>query len=136
MYNINLCLGVSFFIFSRRRRHTISALVTGVQTCALPISAARAGGAQVLLFPELSLTGYGVGEQTPALAMPRGHAVLARLAEASRDIWTAAGFIEEGAAAQISNSQAVLRDGSVAFVHRTLNPIRSASCRERVCQYV
>src|SRR3546814_2014196 len=61
------------------------------------IAAARAGGAQVLLFPELSLTGYGVGEQTPALAMPRGHAVLARLAEASRAIWTAAGFIEEGA---------------------------------------
>src|SRR3546814_2686116 len=57
------------------------------------IAAARAGGAQVLLFPELSLTGYGVGEQTPALAMPRGHAVLARLAEARRDIWTAAGFI-------------------------------------------
>src|SRR3546814_1211122 len=53
--------------------------------------------------------------------MPRGHAVLARLAEASRDIWTAAGFIEEGAAAQIYNSQAVLRDGSVAFVHRKLN---------------
>src|SRR3546814_13867873 len=75
------------------------------------IAAARAGGAQVLLFPELSLTGYGVGEQTPALAMPRGHAVLARLAEARRDIWPAAGFIEAGAAAQIYNSQAVLRAG-------------------------
>src|SRR3546814_1017620 len=31
---------VSFFIFSSRRRHTICALVTGVQTCALPISKA------------------------------------------------------------------------------------------------
>src|SRR3546814_7543754 len=28
-----------FFFFSSRRRHTICALVTGVQTCALPISA-------------------------------------------------------------------------------------------------
>src|SRR3546814_5462272 len=28
-----------FFVFSSRRRHTICALVTGVQTCALPISA-------------------------------------------------------------------------------------------------
>src|SRR3546814_6063769 len=27
-----------FFCFSSRRRHTICALVTGVQTCALPIS--------------------------------------------------------------------------------------------------
>src|SRR3546814_9989878 len=30
-------LDVLFFFFSSRRRHTICALVTGVQTCALPI---------------------------------------------------------------------------------------------------
>src|SRR3546814_542918 len=30
-----------FFFFSSRRRHTICALGTGVQTCALPISVAR-----------------------------------------------------------------------------------------------
>src|SRR3546814_6424988 len=33
---------VCFFFFSSRRRHTICALVTGVQTCALPISAVLA----------------------------------------------------------------------------------------------
>src|SRR3546814_6354632 len=32
-----LALGSSFFFFSSRRRHTRCALVTGVQTCALPI---------------------------------------------------------------------------------------------------
>src|SRR3546814_9725822 len=33
------CVGVDvFFFFSSRRRHTRCALVTGVQTCALPIS--------------------------------------------------------------------------------------------------
>src|SRR3546814_1326840 len=32
-----LCLFVFFFFFSSRRRHTRCALVTGVQTCALPI---------------------------------------------------------------------------------------------------
>src|SRR3546814_5732385 len=31
-------LDVMFFFFSSRRRHTRCALVTGVQTCALPIS--------------------------------------------------------------------------------------------------
>src|SRR3546814_10556021 len=36
-----LFLSISFF-FSSRRRHTSCALVTGVQTCALPISALRA----------------------------------------------------------------------------------------------
>src|SRR3546814_3524805 len=33
----------SFLFFSSRRRHTRCALVTGVQTCALPISLARGG---------------------------------------------------------------------------------------------
>src|SRR3546814_5388723 len=32
-----LCCLLSCFFFSSRRRHTIFALVTGVQTCALPI---------------------------------------------------------------------------------------------------
>src|SRR3546814_7042860 len=32
-----LCLVYFFFFFSSRRRHTRCALVTGVQTCALPI---------------------------------------------------------------------------------------------------
>src|SRR3546814_9203372 len=32
-----------FFFFSSRRRHTRCALVTGVQTCALPISARAVG---------------------------------------------------------------------------------------------
>src|SRR3546814_11288292 len=33
-----MCLCIYFFFFSSRRRHTRCALVTGVQTCALPIS--------------------------------------------------------------------------------------------------
>src|SRR3546814_6461866 len=36
--SINLCLiTLVYFFFSSRRRHTRCALVTGVQTCALPI---------------------------------------------------------------------------------------------------
>src|SRR3546814_5355130 len=38
-----MMLDVLYFFFSSRRRHTICALVTGVQTCALPISAVRSG---------------------------------------------------------------------------------------------
>src|SRR3546814_2207463 len=36
-----VCLPSLGFVFSSRRRHTICALVTGVQTCARPISALR-----------------------------------------------------------------------------------------------
>src|SRR3546814_2077128 len=45
-----------FFFFSSRRRHTRCALVTGVQTCALPIYSISARimalmGAEMLFFP-------------------------------------------------------------------------------------
>src|SRR3546814_4020939 len=49
---------VHFFFFSSRRRHTICALVTGVQTCALPIS-----------------DGYGAGLY-PAAAVGPGHVAI------------------------------------------------------------
>src|SRR3546814_9335678 len=38
------CFIFFFFFFSSRRRHTRCALVTGVQTCALPISRGTCGG--------------------------------------------------------------------------------------------
>src|SRR3546814_2038991 len=41
-YVLLLILWICVFFFSSRRRHTRCALVTGVQTCALPISAIRA----------------------------------------------------------------------------------------------
>src|SRR3546814_7114820 len=41
---ISYVLFFFYFFFSSRRRHTRCALVTGVQTCALPISADRGGG--------------------------------------------------------------------------------------------
>src|SRR3546814_10014830 len=43
---------VVFFFFSSRRRHTRCALVTGVQTCALPICSAAAAGATAVVIPK------------------------------------------------------------------------------------
>src|SRR3546814_19099471 len=40
VYVSSSCMVLFFFFFSSRRRHTRCALVTGVQTCALPISIA------------------------------------------------------------------------------------------------
>src|SRR3546814_3255308 len=41
------CLVCIFFFFSSRRRHTMCALVTGVQTCALPIYRFQQAGIHV-----------------------------------------------------------------------------------------
>src|SRR3546814_7952007 len=43
-----------FFFFSSRRRHTRCALVTGVQTCALPISASPPAGESLIVDPAAS----------------------------------------------------------------------------------
>src|SRR3546814_1886193 len=53
---------VVLFFFSSRRRHTRCALVTGVQTCALPISAGRKKRDYDASFDERDgdLHGYGV----------------------------------------------------------------------------
>src|SRR3546814_8982881 len=44
-----VCICIFFFFFSSRRRHTRCALVTGVQTCALPILAMAAWFGHVVL---------------------------------------------------------------------------------------
>src|SRR3546814_7605861 len=60
-----------FFFFSSRRRHTRCALVTGVQTCALPISEAidlYANFSQGFSLPDLGLglrgapTGFSIAD--------------------------------------------------------------------------
>src|SRR3546814_4334511 len=59
-----LSAGRSFVFFSSRRRHTRCALVTGVQTCALPISAALEFAAQPRDTAEAFMDfGRGLGRQ-------------------------------------------------------------------------
>src|SRR3546814_8963147 len=50
---------VSLFFFSSRRRHTRGALVTGVQTCALPICGVRTN----FRMPDILSIGLGGGSR-------------------------------------------------------------------------
>src|SRR3546814_19286661 len=59
MYSVVL---LYVFFFSSRRRHTICALVTGVQTCALPISSGETALA-------LDVTGAGLSAEEVAGAL-------------------------------------------------------------------
>ncbi|WP_119165895.1 nitrilase-related carbon-nitrogen hydrolase [Algihabitans albus] len=85
------------------------------------IERARRERIELLLFPELSLTGYAVGPQTAEISIRRDAALLSDLAGASADMVTVLGFIEEGVAAQFHNSAVALRNGEVTFIHRKLN---------------
>src|SRR3546814_3212511 len=100
------------FFFSSRRRHTICALVTGVQTCALPIRAGEfAVNEQRLL---VNLQGYPVLSADGApIEIPERGAVT---------------FSGDG---QISALGAGDRPNDIQLIGQ----IGSASCRERVGQY-
>ena len=85
------------------------------------IDEARARGVQLLVFPELSLTGYQLRSRTPYLAITRDDDRLLSIADRAGDMTVVAGFVEESLAAQFHNSAAALRNGKVQFIHRKLN---------------
>jgi len=85
------------------------------------VDAARASGVDVLLFPEMSLTGHSAGPETLKLALDRKHPFVTEIARAAGAMCTVFGMIEEGPAAQFYNSAIAVRDGKVVFVHRKIN---------------
>src|SRR3546814_3246064 len=99
---------VCYFFFTSRRRHTRCALVTGVQTCALPISARQHG------ITVCNCQGYG----TPSVAQ---HTIMLLLNLATR----------------LGDYQKAVGDGRWQQASQfCLLEIGRASCRERGCQYV
>src|SRR3546814_4542059 len=97
-----------FFVFSSRRRHTRCALVTGVQTCALPISGMTAA-------------------PIPTAELER---IIERAAEAER--W---GLIAVNAESAALAAELIAAREALASLDDKLE-IGRASCRERVWQYV
>ncbi len=85
------------------------------------IAAARRDRCDIVLFPELSLCPYACNGNALDFAVPRFHDAIQRLARASGEILTVFGFVEEGSAAQLYNSVAAVRNGTVYAVHRKIN---------------
>src|SRR5207249_1058656 len=85
------------------------------------VDAARSSGIDVLVFPEMSLTGHAAGPETLSLALRRDNPVIAEIARASSAMCTVFGLIEEGPAAQFYNAAIAVRDGAILAVHRKVN---------------
>lgn len=75
----------------------------------------------VLLFPELSLTGYDLRQNATEIAIEFDDKILIDIARESKDMKTVVGFVELGFAAQIHNTAAALKNGESFFIHRKLN---------------
>jgi predicted amidohydrolase len=88
------------------------------------VDRARQGGASVVVFPELSLTGYGIKDLNWDLAMHPAHPpeVFAPLRERSEEISIIAGGVEESDAFGIFNSAFLFEHGNIRSMHRKVYP--------------
>ena len=85
------------------------------------IKQARDAGAECLLFPEMSLTGHNAGGFSLDLAIQQSDPRIRILAEASGEMLTLFGLIEEGPAAQFYNAIFAVKSGQLPFLHRKIN---------------
>ncbi len=85
------------------------------------IAAAKEQGADLVVFPELSLTGYFVRERYHEAALRIDSSEIQRLAKATEGTAAVVGFIEESKAMNFYNSALVAVDGEALFAYRKLN---------------
>src|SRR3546814_4358936 len=126
-----------YFFFSSRRRHTRCALVTGVQTCALPISFR----ARVRALIRRLFAGTELQPPEPALWDDvRRRARWVAALDADRDARLqalAARFLRDKAITPVGDLElAAAARTLLAAVCCLPLQIGRASCRARVCQYV
>jgi predicted amidohydrolase len=81
---------------------------------------ARAQGADLVVFPELGLTGYQLQDLASEVAIRLDDPRLADLAAATLDLSVVVSFVEESADHRLFIAAALLEDGQICHVHRKL----------------
>lgn len=82
------------------------------------IRLAVAGKADLVVFPELALTGYFLKDLVPEVARRLDSPEILRLVELSRQISIAVGFVEVTDDYRFFNSALYLEDGAIRHLHR------------------
>jgi predicted amidohydrolase len=82
------------------------------------IADARGKGANLVVFPELGLTGYQLQDLASEVALRLDDPRLADLASATHDLSAVVSFVEESADHRLFIAAALLEDGDIRHVHR------------------
>jgi predicted amidohydrolase len=82
------------------------------------LAEARTQGADLLVFPELGLTGYLLQDLNAEVAIRRDDARLLELARAADDVSMVVSFVEESSDHRLFIAAALLEAGAVRHVHR------------------
>ena len=75
-------------------------------------------GVDLLVFPELSLTGYFLKDMAPEVALAREDPRVKEIAALSRNVSLVVGFVEESSGHGFFNSAAYFEGGETLHVHR------------------
>jgi predicted amidohydrolase len=75
-------------------------------------------GADLLLFPELSLTGYFLRDMVPNVALKLSSPEIAGLKKLSREVAFVAGVVEESSDCRFYNAAVYFEAGEIRHVHR------------------
>ena len=100
---------------------TLLDLQTNLEDAIAKIVEAKGKGADLVVFPELALTGYFVRERYPEVALRMDAPEIKRLAKATKGTAALVGFVEESPAMNFYNSALVAIDGEILFACRKLN---------------
>jgi len=85
------------------------------------IQEGRGKGANLIVFPELALTGYFLGQRYHEVALRLDSKEIGRLAATTRGTAAVVGFVEESPSMNFYNSALVAVDGEILFSYRKLN---------------
>jgi len=83
-----------------------------------PSTGQNRGGADLLVFPELSLTGYYLRDMVSTVALRDESLPIRKLCEASKDISLVIGYVEESKDYKFYNTGAYLEEGAIVHKHR------------------
>lgn len=84
------------------------------------IREAREKGADLAVFPELSMTGYSLSQVSDEVSIEASDPRITELAEEAGDVSVVIGFHEDGAGVRTYNSAAYLEEGRMLHLHRKL----------------
>lgn len=81
----------------------------------------REKGADLIVFPELALTGYFVGDKYHEASLKMDSPEIKKIAKATKGTAAVVGFIEESQSMNFYNAALVAIDGEIRFSYRKLN---------------
>ena len=99
---------------------TLGALDDNLDRHRAVLAEARAAGANLIVFPELGLTGYLLQDLAAEVAMRLDDPRLASLVDETRGVSTVFSFVEESADHRLFIAAVLVEDGTVRHVHRKL----------------